>query len=156
MSFYRLSQYFHTLPKAVSYTVEGSLSWGGECSEVTSHGPHPLTLSPDAFARGWLFYLYVTVCYRYAVLPFSCPLMNFLYSFPLKILKKHFMPKLSFNLPQEMPKNWDFFFLIFEFFLLFLSFNPLSFFVDGQKQPCCTCTWSTRNYWDSKFTRLLF
>ena len=58
MSFYSFSQYFHTLPKAVSYTVKGSLSWGGECSEVTSHGPHPLTLSPDAFARGWLFYLF--------------------------------------------------------------------------------------------------
>ena len=36
----------HTLPKAVSYTAEGSLSWGGECSEVTSHGPHPPYIVP--------------------------------------------------------------------------------------------------------------
>ena len=37
-----------TLPKAV-YAMEA------ECSEVTSHGRHPLSLSPDAFARGCLF-----------------------------------------------------------------------------------------------------
>ena len=34
------------LPKAV---------YDAECSEVTSHGRHPVALSPDAFARGRLF-----------------------------------------------------------------------------------------------------
>ena len=31
-----------------------------ECSEVTSHGRHPLALSPDAFARGCLFTCLIT------------------------------------------------------------------------------------------------
>ena len=31
----------------------------GQCSEVPSHKPHPLALSSDAFARGWLFYLFL-------------------------------------------------------------------------------------------------
>ena len=32
-----------------------------ECSEVTSHGRHPLALSPDAFARGCLFTCFFSV-----------------------------------------------------------------------------------------------
>ena len=67
MSFYTLSQYFHTLPKAVSYTAEGSLIHcrrqshtlpnavshkAGSARRLPPTGRTPLTLSPDAFARG--------------------------------------------------------------------------------------------------------
>ena len=37
-----------------------------ECSEVTSHGRHPLALSPDAFARGCLFTCFSAVAREYA------------------------------------------------------------------------------------------
>ena len=36
-----------------------------ECSEVTSHGRHPLTLSPDAFARGCLFTCFLNPSFHF-------------------------------------------------------------------------------------------
>ena len=52
MSLKRLSQYFHTLPKAVSHEA-------GSARRLPPTGRTPLALSPDAFARGWLFYLFL-------------------------------------------------------------------------------------------------
>ena len=68
-----------------------------ECLEVTSHGRHPLALSPDVFARGCLFTCFLRLRFLFGWIFLEVPGAAFIWMPYLKSVPVRFSFLLRFE-----------------------------------------------------------